>query len=141
VLDHLRWRGVINTFVFHPANGGTRTAVEGAIFKSMGVIPGVPDLILIHAGSVFGLELKSKNGRVTETQMACHRRLRNAGARVAVAVGIDQAVQQLNAWGLLRPDVSNQSENPLSIASRLRSRQGARRAFAAKAEHNRRHES
>jgi hypothetical protein len=110
VLDHLRWRGVINTFVFHPANGGARTAVEGAILKSMGVVPGVPDLILIHAGVVFGLELKSRDGRVSETQAECHRRLRNAGARVAVAAGIDAAVEQLTVWGLLRPSTSTPFE-------------------------------
>jgi hypothetical protein len=31
VVEHLQWRAVPNLFYFHPANGGARTAVEGAI--------------------------------------------------------------------------------------------------------------
>jgi len=58
VIEHLRRRGVSNSFAFHPANGGWRTAVEGAILKGMGVVPGVPDVIIIHNGKAFGLELK-----------------------------------------------------------------------------------
>ncbi len=32
---------------FHPANGGGRTRTEAAIFKGLGVRPGVPDLVLL----------------------------------------------------------------------------------------------
>jgi hypothetical protein len=34
VLDHLRWRAVPGAFAFHVPNGGWRSAVEAAIFKS-----------------------------------------------------------------------------------------------------------
>lgn len=34
-------------FFFHPANGGFRTGAEGAIFKQMGVKPGVADFVFI----------------------------------------------------------------------------------------------
>jgi hypothetical protein len=110
VLAHLNWRGVSFLFVFHCPNGGWRTAVEARIFQGLGVIAGIPDLLIVHRGQLFGLELKAESGRVSETQAVCHKRLRDAGARVAVAVGVDQAVQQLTAWGLLRPSTSTPFE-------------------------------
>jgi hypothetical protein len=33
VFQHLHQRGAPDVFAFHPANGGWRSAVEGAIFK------------------------------------------------------------------------------------------------------------
>ena len=79
VIEHLRWRGVPNSFAFHPANGGWRTAVEGAILKGMGVVAGVPDIIIIHAGKVFGLELKTDAGRLTDIQRETIEIMRRAG--------------------------------------------------------------
>ena len=46
VFEHLRWHGAKNIFAFHP-NGGWRTATEGAIFKPMGVVPGVPRNVVL----------------------------------------------------------------------------------------------
>jgi hypothetical protein len=63
VLDHLRWRAVPCTFAFHPANGGWRSAVEACILKSQGVVAGVPDVIVVHNGKTYGLELKAAGGR------------------------------------------------------------------------------
>jgi hypothetical protein len=111
VLDHLRWRGVPFLFVFHCPNGGQRSPVEAKILKGLGVVAGIPDLFILHRGQLFGLELKAEGGRVTAAQASCHSRLRASGARVATAVGVDQAVAQLVAWRLLRPDASNRTAN------------------------------
>jgi hypothetical protein len=96
--DHLRARAAAGTYWFHPANGGARTAFEGAILKACGVRAGTPDLILIKDGRNYGLELN----RVSPTQAQAHEELRAAGATVAVATGIDDALAQLEAWQLLR---------------------------------------
>ena len=50
LIQHLGARGVAGLVYLHPANGGARSAVEGAIFKSLGVVPGAPDLLLWHEG-------------------------------------------------------------------------------------------
>jgi hemin uptake protein HemP len=102
VLDHLRWRAVPCTFAFHPANGGARSPVEARILKSQGVVAGVPDIIILHDGRTYGLELKAAEGRLSPAQRECHERMRAAGAEVATAVGIDAALAQLVEWGLLR---------------------------------------
>jgi VRR-NUC domain len=106
VLDHLRWRAVPNTFAFHPANGGWRSAIEAQILKSQGVVAGVPDVIIVHGGRTYGLELKADSGRLSDAQRQCHEQMRAAGADVAVAHGIDQALAQLEGWNLLRHDVA-----------------------------------
>jgi VRR-NUC domain len=100
--DHLRLRAAAGTYWFHPANGGGRTAIEGAILKACGVRAGTPDIILIKSGKTYGLELKATNGRLSDAQQAAHDEMRAAGAEVAVAVGIDQALAQFETWGLLR---------------------------------------
>jgi hypothetical protein len=108
VLEHLAWRGAAGLFAFHCPNGGWRSGIEAKIFKSLGVVAGVPDVILIHGGRVFGLELKAEGGRLSPIQIATQARMRAAGAIVATAAGLDAALDQLTAWGLLRPDVSSQ---------------------------------
>jgi hypothetical protein len=102
IFQHLRARGAPGVFAFHPANGGYRKPVEAAILKSMGVVAGVPDVILIHDGRVYALELKAPGGRPTEAQLATLAAMEAAGAFTAVAEGIDRALAVLEQWGLLR---------------------------------------
>jgi hypothetical protein len=100
--EHLRIRGAPGVFAFHPANGGFRRPVEAAILKGMGVISGTPDIIAIHQGRCFALELKAEGGRATDKQLACIAAMRAAGAITAIAVGLDHALATLENWGLLR---------------------------------------
>jgi hypothetical protein len=102
LFQHLSIRAASSVFGFHPANGGWRTPVEAAIFKSMGVRAGVPDIIIIHAGHCYALELKAPDGRLTPVQHDTQRALAAAGAEVATAYGLDDALARLEAWGLLR---------------------------------------
>jgi hypothetical protein len=100
--QHLAIRGVEGLVYLHVPNGGGRTQVEGAILKSMGVVPGAPDLLLWHAGQSFALELKSETGRVSSSQSDLLDRLRKAGVATAVCRGLDSALATLEGWGLLR---------------------------------------
>ena len=98
--------------------GGWRSRVEGAILKAIGTVAGVPDIICIFEGRFYALELKAERGRVTDVQRVVHERLREAGANVAVAHGIDQALAQLEAWNLLRHDVAKARGPPRSHSHR-----------------------
>ena len=92
--------------LFHPANGGDRRPIEAAILKALGVVAGVPDLIFICNGKTFALELKAPGRQPTPTQVATMTAMRAAGATVAVAHGVDEAVGQLEAWQLIRRQAS-----------------------------------
>src|SRR5262249_6832631 len=90
VLEHLAWRGVPGLFAFHPANGGWRSPIEAKILKGLGVVPGVTDIIVIHGGHCYALELKTESGRLTPIQIETQERMRAAGATVATATGLDE---------------------------------------------------
>jgi hypothetical protein len=65
IIEHLEWRAVKDCFYFAVPNGGWRSPIEAAIFKGLGTKPGIPDLLLIHGGKTYGLELKSAKGKLT----------------------------------------------------------------------------
>ena len=119
IVAHLKWRAAPDCFWLHHANGKWRSAVEGAIFKSIGVRPGVPDLILIHRARNFALEIKTERGRLTAAQAATHEAMRAAGATVATAVGIDDALAALERWHLLRSGPAPVTGWPAQIASEV----------------------
>jgi VRR-NUC domain len=89
--DHLCAREQPSVYWFHPANGGARMAIEGAILKARGLRAGTPDLILVSDGKTFAPELKAASGRLSAAQHEAHNQLRQAGAEVTIAVGIDDA--------------------------------------------------
>src|SRR5262249_50431964 len=101
VFQHLRARGAPGLFAFHVPNGGYRQRPEAAILKGLGVVAGVPDVIAIHNGRCFALELKAPGGRATDKQLATIAALREAGAFTAIAEGLDRAIAVLEAWELL----------------------------------------
>ena len=102
VVLHLRTRAVPGCTWWHTPNGGRRDPVAGAIFKSLGVRAGVADLVFLHEGQFFALELKAPGGRLTESQAAFLDDVEAAGGIVACAEGLDAALRKLERWGLLR---------------------------------------
>ena len=89
------------TTFFHIPNGGARSKIEAAIFKGLGVMPGLPDLVFINEGRIFGMELKAPNGRISNSQHAANVALTRAGMPpVAVIRDTQQALAQLRIWGL-----------------------------------------
>ena len=105
VFAHFAARSMPGVFAFHVPNGGWRSRVEGAILKGMGVRAGVPDVIAIREGRVYALELKAEGGALTGKQVEVAGLLVEAGATVAVAAGLDDALYVLEEWGLLRKSV------------------------------------
>lgn len=103
VCHHLRLCGVPGLVWFHVPNGGKRNKIEGAIFKGLGVKAGVSDLILLHEGRCFALELKAKSGmKLTKAQVEFQQSFRAAGGYATWATSIDEALTMLGGWGLLR---------------------------------------
>lgn len=81
--------------------------VRGGILKSMGVKPGVPDLLVIWRGACFFIELKSKNGRLSAAQMQVAKDLQYAGAHFGWARTVENVASLLTAWNVpLRASVT-----------------------------------
>jgi hypothetical protein len=106
VFAHIRARAVPGVFAFHVPNGGYRKPVEAAIMRGLGVTAGVPDVIAIHDGRYYAMEIKADGGRPTPKQLQAIAAMEAAGAYTCIAEGLDRALAVLEAWGLLRGQVS-----------------------------------
>src|SRR5579872_6481774 len=87
--------------VFHPANGGWRTKAEAARFKWLGVVAGIPDLVMIgRDGAAYFLEIKAEGGSLSEAQREMRDRLTAMRVPYAVAKSIDDTRRALAIWGI-----------------------------------------
>lgn len=110
VVQHLKLRGVPGIVFWHTPQGafygGKRNkkgaSIQGAIMKAMGTRAGVSDIIAVHQGKIYALELKAEGGRATESQLEFIADIDRAGAFTALVEGLDAALATLEAWGLLR---------------------------------------
>lgn len=102
VADYLRLRGVRGLVWWHTPNGELRRPGIGGRLKAYGARAGMPDVMLIHKGRSYALELKTEHGRISAAQRAVHEDLKEAGAEVWVAFGLDAAIGQLKKWGVVR---------------------------------------
>jgi hypothetical protein len=75
---------------FHVPNGGKRSMREGAIFKAIGVLAGVPDLIIAWPGTIAAVELKAGKGRASEDQIEVQARMSAIGWHVSEVRSLDQ---------------------------------------------------
>ena len=84
-------------------NGGFRHRRTAAILRSTGVKRGMSDLVFAwEKGQTGWLELKTGTVPLSDVQLGIQYRLGQLGHRYAVARNIDQALTQLDLWGLLR---------------------------------------
>lgn len=102
VADYLRLRAVPGVVWFHPPNGELRRPGTGGRLKAYGARAGMPDLMIIRGGRTLALEIKTEHGRISPAQRAVHADLKEAGAEVWVAFGLDAALGQLRKWGVVR---------------------------------------
>lgn len=102
VFQHIAARAAPGVYAFHVPNGGKRKPIEAAILKGLGVRAGVPDVIAIHKGNVYALELKAEEGRPTPAQLEAIEAIRTAGGFACITYGLDRALACLETWGILR---------------------------------------
>jgi hypothetical protein len=101
VIQHLRRRAPRGAFWWHNWSGGYRRWRDAAIAKSLGVVAGLPDLMIVYDGKLYCLELKILGGRPSVEQLAVKAVLEANGAFCAITEGLDCALAVLEAWGLL----------------------------------------
>jgi hypothetical protein len=87
--------------VFHPANGGLRSKAEAARLRWMGVVAGIPDLVVLApVGKVYFLEVKTPDGRLSFEQSEIFGRFVALGVGAAVVRSVDDARRAFRAWGI-----------------------------------------
>jgi hypothetical protein len=89
-------------FYFHVPNGGKRSINEARKFKTLGVIAGVPDLVIIdQKGMSHFLEVKTAHGSLSNEQKAFRDKCFSRGIRWALVRSREDAQHIVNQWGLL----------------------------------------
>jgi len=104
VFSHIKLRANPGAFAFAVPNGVHSSRRTGGILKSAGLVSGVPDICIIYRATSHFLELKAGRNRPTLKQIHVMNLLEMAGARVAVACSLDEALITLEYWGVLRRD-------------------------------------
>jgi hypothetical protein len=102
IVAHLVHRAGGGVVWWHVPNGEARHAAIGGKLRALGTRRGMPDLMFMRAGTLYALELKREGGKVSDAQRAMLAELEAAGAVVAVAYGLDDALAKLGSWGVLR---------------------------------------
>ena len=93
--------------VFHPANGGWRSTAEGARFKWLGVVAGIPDLVVVaRNGASYFIEVKTERGNLSEAQRAIRDRLMAMRVPYTVARSIDDVRRAFSIWGIKTREVA-----------------------------------
>lgn len=85
---------------FHVPNGGARTKAEAGKFKAMGVRAGVADILIVHGGRPFAIELKAGAGRLSTAQENWLRAFRIAGGEWMAVRTIEAVEFALRAWNI-----------------------------------------
>lgn len=91
IVDALRLRYPLA--VIHHADATCRSVREGARRKRLGTLAGFPDLIVIHAGRIGFLEVKTLKGRLTKVQKELHGLLASNLASVFVVRSVPEALR------------------------------------------------
>jgi hypothetical protein len=118
VVQHLELRAVPGLVFFHVPNGSklggarTRSGIPLAAIrmKRHGLRKGVSDLVFLRPDGVFfALELKAKGKRPTEEQHQFMGDVIEAHGYAAWTDSLDRALEILEAWQLIRPNIHSMS--------------------------------
>jgi len=86
---------------FHVPNGGGRSKIEAAIFKSIGVMSGVADLCILWKGGHVGfIEVKAGKGKLSENQLKFMDHCVRLGIPWECVNSLEQAQSTLKHWGV-----------------------------------------
>jgi len=70
--------------------------------KKRGMIPGIPDLAILHDKKIYFMEFKSEKGKLTKQQSIIIEYLREHGYNVAVVNSLDEVIDVLKIlWKII----------------------------------------
>jgi len=89
------------SFVVHIPNEGKRTRFEQFKLKKMGVVAGMPDVMIFDPRGGFSglaIELKAGYNKPTENQKKCLRELENRNWKVFWSKSIDEVLEKIDNY-------------------------------------------
>ena len=79
----------------------TRDHARMMTLKKMGLTPGVSDLIVLHNGRAFCLEVKTGTGRQSAEQVTFQTAVERIGVPYQVVRSVDEAIETLITWEVI----------------------------------------
>jgi hypothetical protein len=115
LIQQLKLLGRPDMTYFHCPSGGKRSPREAALFKALGVVPGVSDLIFFWPiKNALFLELKTGKHFMTPEQLVFQERMRAVGFFTEWTNTLDDAIAILRRYELLGRKVSG--DGPMRIS-------------------------
>ena len=100
VFNELKSRAMPGALYWHTPN-------DPSSRRKVGYRAGVSDVVAVHGGEFFALELKiEKGGVISDEQMEFRAAVRRAGGHAEIAEGLDEALCFLEKWNILRPEAA-----------------------------------
>lgn len=99
VMDWVRSHPILKGLVLHFPNEGRRSARYGKLLKDLGMRAGVSDLLITMQRHGYGgawIELKSKNGFLSEHQKCFMEDMRQQNYFVSVCWSIEEAIKVIS---------------------------------------------
>lgn len=83
---------------WHTPMSGRRSHAWINMLKGFGMVPGVADLLFLHNGSFYSLEIKVATGRMNENQLRWAEYVNENGGYAAVGCGLDRCIKIIETW-------------------------------------------
>jgi len=90
-----------SSFAVHIPNEGKRTRFEQYKLKKMGVMAGMPDLMIFDPRGIYSglaIELKAGYNKPTENQLKCLRELENRKWKVLWSNSLDEVLEEIDNY-------------------------------------------
>ncbi len=91
-----------HVYWFHVPNQGRFCLPHRMKLKRMGLRAGVPDLVFLHNGQAYFIELKSATGRQSEPQQEAMVAIRWAGGVYELCRTVEQCHALWKTWGMTK---------------------------------------
>jgi hypothetical protein len=99
----LRENAEPDVFYFSIPNGGLRNARVAQKMSAEGLFPGVADLcFMLSGGRAAWLEMKTEVGSLSDYQLGFKARCVRLGHLWGMARSVDEAIEVLKGWGVLK---------------------------------------
>jgi len=98
VARYLNMKGI---FWFHCPNGGFRNVAEAAKLKSMGVKPGIPDILILEQRKGyhgFAIELKVAKNKRSDYQMEMQKIFLSNNWKVLTSYSLDEVIFEIDNY-------------------------------------------
>jgi hypothetical protein len=105
-----------DAMLWHPPNGGQRHSRAAARLVGLGVVAGIPDLILWHRGRTLGIEVKLPGAYPSAVQKQMHAKMERCEIPTVVVRSLDEFIDAVAEFGVrLTATTASRLQRPMRV--------------------------